>query len=52
MFYQQKFEGATTGKFNANIIARDLGLVDKQKLTVSDDSKITVSVSGKDIKLM
>ena len=52
MFYQQKFEGATIGKFNANIIARDLGLVDKQELTVSDDSKITVSVSGKDIKLM
>lgn len=29
--YSQKFEGATVGAFNANIIARDLGLVDKQE---------------------
>ncbi len=28
--YTQKFEGATVGTFNSNIIARDLGLVDKQ----------------------
>lgn len=27
----QKFEGATVGIFNANIIARDLGLADKQE---------------------
>ena len=27
-----KFEGASVGIFNANIIARDLGLVDKQEL--------------------
>jgi len=27
--YQQKFEGAAVGAFNANIIARDLGLTDK-----------------------
>lgn len=26
----QKFEGAAVGAFNANIIARDLGMVDKQ----------------------
>ena len=26
---QQKFEGAASGFFNANIIARDLGLIDK-----------------------
>lgn len=29
--YSQKFEGATVGLFNSNIIARDLGLVDKQE---------------------
>jgi hypothetical protein len=28
--YQQQFEGATVGAFNANIIARALGLTDKQ----------------------
>lgn len=27
--YTQKFEGAAVGAYNANIIARDLGLVDK-----------------------
>lgn len=28
--YTQKFEGAAVGAFNANIIARDLGLIDKK----------------------
>ncbi len=32
--YQQKFEGATVGVFNANIISRDLGLVDKSETKV------------------
>jgi hypothetical protein len=31
--YNQKFEGATVGAYNANIIARDLGLVDKKELS-------------------
>jgi DNA-packaging protein gp3 len=31
--YTQKFEGATVNGFNANIIARDLGLVDKKELS-------------------
>lgn len=30
--YSQKFEGASVGAFNANIIARDLGLSDKKEL--------------------
>lgn len=30
--YAQKFAGAASGFFNANIIARDLGLADKQDL--------------------
>lgn len=29
IIYTQKFEGAAVGAFNANIIARDLGLADK-----------------------
>jgi hypothetical protein len=31
--YTQKLEGAAVGVFNANIIARDLGLTDKQEIT-------------------
>lgn len=34
--YTQKFEGAATGAFNANIIARDLGLVDKAQTAITD----------------
>jgi DNA-packaging protein gp3 len=30
--YNQKFEGAASGFFNANIIARDLGLKDKSEI--------------------
>jgi len=38
--YSQKFEGAATGAFNANIIARDLGLSDKKELTGKDGEKL------------
>ena len=31
IIYTQKFEGASAGMLNPNIIARDLGLVDKQE---------------------
>lgn len=34
----QKFEGAAVGAFNAAIIARDLGLVDKQDVTSKGES--------------
>lgn len=40
IIYQQKFEGAVVGLFNSNIIARDLGLRDKQDLT-SNGEQIT-----------
>ena len=36
--YNQKFEGAAVGAFNANIIARDLGLVDKKDTTSDGES--------------
>lgn len=41
MIYNQKFEGASIGVFNANIISRDLGLIDKQSMDVgvTEDSK-------------
>jgi hypothetical protein len=35
---QQKFEGASADLLNANIIARDLGLIDKTDLSSSDRS--------------
>lgn len=41
MIYNQKFEGASIGMFNANIISRDLGLIDKQSMDVgvTEDAK-------------
>lgn len=35
IIYRQKFEGASVGAFNANIIARDLGLAEKSTLEAS-----------------
>lgn len=35
--YSQKFSGAAAGIFNPNIIARDLGLVDKTDVTTKGD---------------
>jgi hypothetical protein len=32
IIYNQKFEGAAVGAYNANIIARDLGLADKKEV--------------------
>lgn len=48
--YTQKFEGAAVGAYNPNIIARDLGLVDKKDMTSGDkpiksDLNITVDTS-------
>lgn len=43
----QKFEGAASGLLNANIISRDLGLIDKQQV----DSKTTVVIEGDEANL-
>ena len=45
--YSQKFEGAAVGAFNANIISRDLGLVDRKDIKsddepLSNDVKVTI----------
>jgi hypothetical protein len=40
-----KFEGAMVGDFNNNIVARDLGLIDKQEVT---DSTIAAIMFGED----
>lgn len=45
VMFEQKFSGAATGQFNANIIARDLGLADKQDLSSSDGSMSPKSFS-------
>lgn len=44
IIYKQKFEGASVGFYNANIIARDLGLQDKTQLEVDSKKKDTLSL--------
>lgn len=46
IIYTQKFEGASVGAFNANIIARDLGLADKRD--EKKDGKLEVVVKYAD----
>lgn len=36
--FEQKLSGAATGQFNASIISRELGLVDKQDVTTNGES--------------
>ena len=46
IIYTQKFEGAVVGAFNANIISRDLGLIDKKSL----DAKLSIEqITGMEI---
>ena len=45
IMYEQKFAGASAGLFNANIIARDLGLKDKSEI---DHQSTDGSMSPKD----
>jgi len=42
IIYSNKFEGASVGLFNSNIIARDLGLKDKQETEHSGDLNVTM----------
>lgn len=42
--YAQKFEGASVGAFNANIIARDLGLIDKKEVEHAGNINSTTRV--------
>lgn len=45
--YRQKFEGAAVGAFNANIIARDLGLSDKKEHVVNLDKETTEELDNR-----
>lgn len=38
--FTQKFEGAAAGMLNANIIARDLGLVDKKQQEIKGEQRL------------
>ncbi len=40
----QKFEGASAGLLNPNIIARDLGLTDKKELSGSTENPLTLVI--------
>lgn len=40
VIYTQKFEGAAVGAYNGNIIARDLGLADKQENTIKTEQPL------------
>lgn len=40
IIYDNKFSGAAAGFFNANIIARDLGLADKSKVEVQTEQPL------------
>jgi hypothetical protein len=46
----QKFGGAAINQFNANIISRDLGLVDRQDVT-SDDKPVTEPLSDREVAM-
>jgi len=44
----QKYEGAAVGAFNANIIARDLGLTDNQNVTIHTEQPLFKPLKIKD----
>lgn len=48
----QKFEGAAAGLLNANIIARDLGLAEKNELTGKGGDPVQIIISSQDANLL
>lgn len=46
IIYSQKFDGAAAGVFNANIIARDLGLRDNKDVTTNGNDVIILPSNG------
>lgn len=46
VIYTNKYEGAAVGAFNANIIARDLGLVDKKEQNIITEQPLFPDVSA------
>jgi len=50
IIYVQKYEGAVVGAFNPNIIARDLGLIDKSESTNKNYNMNSPELSAKEMK--
>lgn len=50
VIYNQKFSGAASGFLNANLISRDLGLVDKKEVQADITGKQTFEIAGKKIE--
>lgn len=48
IIYEQKFTGAAADMLNPNIIARDLGLADKQEVRQTQDIKVTADMNPQD----
>lgn len=48
----QKFEGAAAGLLNASIIARDLGLADKNELTGKGGEPVQIVITQQDANLL
>ena len=46
IIYNNKFEGAAVGAFQHNIIAADLGLEKKKRLTIDQDEPLTIKIAG------
>jgi hypothetical protein len=46
IIYTQKFEGATVGAYNASIISRDLGLIDRTEEIGKKKIKVTMKKHG------
>ena len=49
VIFAQQYEGAATGNYNANIVARKLGLTDKKDIT--SDGKVLNTLAGVKIEL-
>jgi len=49
VIYRQKYEGAAVGAFNANIIARDLGLKDESKQEHTGEGGGSIQINIKDM---
>jgi hypothetical protein len=49
IMFTQKFEGAAVGAFNANIIARELGLKDTSEINLNDNRKATADLFPPDL---
>lgn len=48
IIFQQKFEGASAGFLNANLISRHLGLADRQEVSGKDGEPIKTEVKASD----